>query len=585
MNRSEKSDKVMAEFAEKLIHRLETMKSEGWQKGWISTQSHGLPQNINGRPYGGMNSFFLFLHTAENNYRTPVYVTFNQLKDINKQIFKGEMVGDFIPKGKWDESAHLLKGAQAEKIIFWDIRYRYENNENNGKGRNIPEAKANELNLKHKSKEELKDMGIESYAVLNWHPVFNIDQTTIKDVLPKKYEEIIRRFEPPVMKDDTGMYKSPAIDRMLEKQEWQCPIKYDKPSSEAFYSPLSDSITVPMKAQFAIHEDKDGKYHDGMEYYSTLIHEMAHSTGHPDRLNRTKDSYGREELVAEMTATVIGSSMGFDTKSVIKNNEEYLSGWIDQLKEKPEFIRTIIGDVSKATNAIISEIDRQNIALGLKPLLGREEEKKPEEKKAVTVDLKDSTSQDLFKFFSKLREKHPDAMFLFRNREQYSLFFEDAQKAAHIIGLKVSQDKVAKGGDGISPAPVASFPTDQLDKNLPKLIRAGERIAIVDMPEKARVQEKVQESQSKKTDSLPVALDEKHTLDKFLVFRGYNNTMKLTVSVDGEALLPKSISTKDYIQLDRGKISNRDLTLKYFSDEIKGLDSKLSATRSKSMSR
>ena len=69
---------------------------------------------------------------------------------------------------------------------------------------------------------------------------------------------------------------------------------------------------------------------DGEEYYSSLIHEMAHSTGHESRLNRLSpdgkfggDEYAKEELVAELTAAMVGSALGFDSR-IRDNNTAYL---------------------------------------------------------------------------------------------------------------------------------------------------------------------------------------------------------------------------------------------------------------------
>lgn len=483
MNRKEYNDKIMGEFADKLISRLETMKKEGWQMGWIPATFNSLPQNWNGRPYGGANHFFLLLHSAMNEYKTPVYITMNQLQDINKAIFKDEMVNGFVPKDRWNEAARIKKGEEAMKIIFWDVRFSYEN------GKRIGDKDAESMDLKRKSREELKQMGIESHAILRSYAVFNIDQTTINEVLPKKYEEVLRKMKPDVVNDESGMYKSPSLDRMLERQEWECPINYQKPSNSAFYSPQGDFITVPMKGQFARHSDSEGRHADGMEFYASLIHEMAHSTGHPSRLNRKSDTYDREELVAEMTAAVIGSSMGFDTKSVIKNNEEYLSSWIDHLNEKPEYIRTIISDVTKACNAIITVVDKQRIELGQSPLLYQDKEK-------------------------------PSVQ-------------ETATQQTASVPEKTGKEKSATVAD---------------DK------------------------------------ALPVELAKNHQMDKFLIFKGFNNSFKLTVSVNGEALLPKTISVSDKKKFDQGIITRKDLTLKYYGDEIYNVGHKRPERISKSRS-
>lgn len=96
---------------------------------------------------------------------------------------------------------------------------------------------------------------------------------------------------------------------------------------------------------------------------------MAHSTGTESRLNRGSHEkfgdakYAKEELVAELTAAMVGNSMGFD-KRILDNNAAYLDGWISTLKENPKFIVSVIADVNKAANMVLEEVDRQKIALG-----------------------------------------------------------------------------------------------------------------------------------------------------------------------------------------------------------------------------
>lgn len=89
-------------------------------------------------------------------------------------------------------------------------------------------------------------------------------------------------------------------------------------------------IIVPRKDQFKISDTPEEIYKDGEEYYSSLIHEMAHSTGHENRLNRLNpdgkfggSEYAKEELVAELTAAMVGSALGFDSR-IRDNNTAYI---------------------------------------------------------------------------------------------------------------------------------------------------------------------------------------------------------------------------------------------------------------------
>ena len=101
---------------------------------------------------------------------------------------------------------------------------------------------------------------------------------------------------------------------------------------------------------------------------------MAHSTGHPSRLDRLKPTafgsqeYAKEELVAELTSAMAGNTLGFDRR-ISDNNVAYLQNWTSALRKEPKFIVSVMADVNKASRIIIENIDKQRIALGEKPLV------------------------------------------------------------------------------------------------------------------------------------------------------------------------------------------------------------------------
>jgi hypothetical protein len=221
-------------------------------------------------------------------------------------------------------------------------------------------------------------MALDATPILRVYKEFNVVQTNLAEVNPRKYEQLQQRFMAPEMRDEKGMYVNAAIDRMLQRQEWVCPVQYDQLAPGASYSPSKDRIVIPMKSQFNISNTPEEVYKDGMEYYSTFLHEATHSTGSPERLNRIKgkqfgdSQYGHEEYVAEMTAAVVGNSLGFD-KRILDNNTAYIQGWIQNLRENPKIILSILSDVNKASNMLLEKIDQQKIALGETPILGKKD--------------------------------------------------------------------------------------------------------------------------------------------------------------------------------------------------------------------
>lgn len=117
---------------------------------------------------------------------------------------------------------------------------------------------------------------------------------------------------------------------------------------------------------------KKGQFNSGENFYSTLLHEMAHSTGEPAYLNREKgrifgdEKYAREELVAELTAATTGQAMGISTH-IREENAMYLKNWLGALKEDPKFIYSILSDVGKASCMI------QEQSQLMQPCLSQEE--------------------------------------------------------------------------------------------------------------------------------------------------------------------------------------------------------------------
>lgn len=337
-----KVDAALQRFAEMLIKRMEEMQKD-WHKGWIGGGSmFGLPQNISGRTYEGSNAFLLFLHTAENGYKAPVYMTYGQL---------------------YKEGAHVLKGEKAVPVFKWGFSIKDKD------GKKVTEEEFD--NMTDDEKKECKRR-----PFLKIYPEFNIDQTNMSEVNKEKYDAVVSQFrktDVPTITD--GMYVNKAIDRMMEKQEWVCKIQYDKEEKGAYYSPAKDIVVLPTKAQFRIHpDDPEECFKDGQEYYGTALHEMAHSTGHPSRLDRTKPAafgspeYAKEELVAELTSAMVGNTLGFDRR-ISDNNVAYLQNWTSALRKEPKFIVTVMADVNKASRIIIENIDKQRIALGEKPLV------------------------------------------------------------------------------------------------------------------------------------------------------------------------------------------------------------------------
>lgn len=362
---------ALQKFSDMLIARMEQMKESKWKKGWTDgrTAQFGLPQNLVGRPYTGSNAFLCQIHTTMEHYRMPVYLTIKQIRDAGGMIKKGE---------------HSIP------IFKWDLRIK----DKDGK-------KLSESDYHNMTKEEQAECTVRPY--LKVYNEWNIDQTNLEEVNKEKYDAILKRFKSEPIKDEVGMYKNEAFDNLLKEQSWVCPIEYEKFNESAFYSPKRDQIVVPSKKQFNISNTPEDVFKDGMEFYGTTIHEMAHSTGHESRLGRDgivkidqfgSDQYAKEELVAELTSALIGNAMGFDSR-IRENNIAYLQNWIGSLKKDPKFLKSVMSDVNKSSKMVLEHIDEQRRKLGEKALLdgsldGVEEKNKNEQQ---LQDLKEEDAK------------------------------------------------------------------------------------------------------------------------------------------------------------------------------------------------
>lgn len=378
-------DNALQKFSDMLIARMEQMKESKWKKGWTDgrTAQFGLPQNLVGRPYTGSNAFLCQIHTTMEHYRMPVYLTIKQIRDAGAMIKKGE---------------HSIP------IFKWDLRIK----DKDGK-------KLSESDYRNMTKEEQAECTVRPY--LKVYNEWNIDQTNLEEVNKEKYNTILKRFESEPIKDEVGMYKNEAFDNLLKEQSWVCPIEYEKFNESAFYSPKRDQIVVPSKKQFNISNTPEDVFKDGMEFYGTTIHEMAHSTGHESRLGRDgivkidqfgSDQYAKEELVAELTSALIGNAMGFDSR-IRENNIAYLQNWIGSLKKDPKFLKSVMSDVNKSSKMVLEHIDEQRRKLGEKALLDGSldgvEEKNKNEQQLQDLKEEDAKKEVLAKVWPSVNNK------------------------------------------------------------------------------------------------------------------------------------------------------------------------------------
>jgi len=576
------AEKAIDRFAQMMVTRLEEMKGQQWEKGWIDGggRTQGLPQNLSGRRYSGHNDFFLQLHTAINGYDAPVYATYKQIRDAGATVNKGE---------------------KAMPVIYWNVTHKDEN------GQKVSDEAYDAMTKAEQAK-------VKTIPIMMGYYVWNLQQTNFSEVKPEQYEKLTGQFKAPHVADTKGMYESKEFDAMIDKQAWVCKIKAVE-GAGASYSPSKDEITVPMKAQFKIHDTPEEIYKDGMEYYSSIAHEMAHSTGVEKRLGRDMEGhfgdpkYAKEELVAELTAAMVGNTMGFD-KRILDNNAKYVDGWMDTLKKEPRFILSVMADVNKASKMILDHVDAQRLEMGMKTLQPKEEANngkttetkvapetkmdmaaEPIAKPMTKAEEKAELAKETATVFKDLKEKHPDALLLMRKGDFYEAFDEDAKKVAKSTGLKEQhiikegfEPKEGKGDEkGIS---YVNFKNTSLDKYLPKLVRDGHRVAICDSLEdivKQRISERketqtkaneLQQPTEQKAKTIPLdqfnklETEDGKKIDHFAVFKMKSGNYGVRAMVDGQQMSVKALDKEDRNAFFEHTTTKAALVQKYYGKEL-----------------
>jgi antirestriction protein ArdC len=143
----------------------------------------------------------------------------------------------------------------------------------------------------------------------------------------------------------------------------------DKPvinqqGDKAWYSRPIDTINLPCNSLFNTDAD----------YYATLFHELAHSTGHEKRLNRKelieydgfgKENYSKEELTAELTASYLCGICAVE-EHTLENSAAYIQGWLKALKDDKSLIVKAASQAQAAAEFILQHPDEQEeLSMGL----------------------------------------------------------------------------------------------------------------------------------------------------------------------------------------------------------------------------
>lgn len=338
-------DKALDLFAEMMIEKIESIRRD-WKKPWFTEGALGAlqwPRNLSGREYNGMNAFMLLLHCEKEGYEIPRFCTFDCVQRLNKPGKDGEE----LPQ------VSVLRGEKSFPVMLTTFTCIH---------------KETKEKIKYDDYKKLSDNEKEQYNVypkLQVFRVFNVAQTNLREARPELWEKLEQENARPKVEDGEHFSFAP-VDTMIKDNLWICPIKPTHQDS-AYYSISKNEIVVPEKEQFK----------SGEAFYGTLFHEMTHSTGAKDVLDRIKPTafgsseYAREELVAELGSALVAQRYGM-TKHIKEDSCAYLKGWLSELKESPQYIKTTLLDVKRASSLITQKVDK--VALDLERNVGEQQE-------------------------------------------------------------------------------------------------------------------------------------------------------------------------------------------------------------------
>jgi antirestriction protein ArdC len=305
-----------------------------WAKPW---QCLGGQKNAcTGRPYQGGNAFYLACVAESQGYGTPLWVTAKQAAEMGGRV-KGRVCTTI------DGELVETQASQWEKswVVMWFRPQEYVKKDSDGKP-------------------ILNENGEPKTGVYFKHGVkfvYNVEQTTVD---PKSYEKLL-----PVVKSNHE--RNEDIEAFLVNAQGGAGFELTFGGDRAYYLPAMDKVNVPKEELYAKIE----------EFYSTQFHEFGHATGHQSRLNRklgakvtSKDDYAYEELVAELTAAIIGAEFQIDGQC---QHAEYLGAWFKVLNNDNQAFHRAAGQAKKAV-AYLKEAAKKGATASPEEVLGNAKE-------------------------------------------------------------------------------------------------------------------------------------------------------------------------------------------------------------------
>lgn len=334
------TEALASRYADIFISKFQDIDMEN-PGSWIRCSSHA-QQNLEGKPYRGMNRLILSMAASDMGYGLPLWMTFNQAKSYGVSV---------------------VNGSRSMPVVFYDVFIR------DAETHERVDISVDDFRCMPADKRK----GLEKIVRTQWYSVFNVDQTNFAEVYPELINDLRSHFS----EENSFHHNCEILDSMVSNQSWDCPIEITDKSPA--YIESYDKIVIGDKNSFG----------NDRQWYSVLLHLMAHSTGCSERLDRSLGSsdlelYAKEELVAELGSAICCGLFGIDA-SLSTENLKFLKGWIQTIQEDPRYIYNVMREATQASNFISDSLGlSQDKCLDVSSLLKKvdiEENKKAEKEK------------------------------------------------------------------------------------------------------------------------------------------------------------------------------------------------------------
>lgn len=334
-----------------------------WARPWSAAAHASMPSGAwsrrNGESYSLVNQMLL----ADPDKK---YANMNELLD--------DVRGEWLTfKQALDLGGNVRKGEKGRKVVFFKIN----------------EKKTDEKD------EEGKEI-VKRIPILKAYTVFRVDQC---EGIEQKWHKDTAEETANTFVDDLT-----AEDVIADYIRREGVTMNHVASNRAYYQPSLDTVVLPLKEQF----------NSAAEYYSTAMHELAHSTGHESRLNRLHgvaafgdEVYSTEELTAEICSASILATLGIDTEGSLRNSAAYVQSWLKALKNDKKMIVVASARAEKALQMLLDIVkptpDKDK---------GSDAEKQPEESKPEEQHTAQAFAREP-EMLKSMEIKHPHGVMMF----------------------------------------------------------------------------------------------------------------------------------------------------------------------------